>query len=63
VRAFGEELPQPFARQRRRIRPRDADCVEAVLFGLSNEFCLQACNMWERAPSPLEGEGWGGGCV
>jgi hypothetical protein len=31
VGAFGEEMPQPLGRLRDRIRPRDADGVEAVL--------------------------------
>jgi hypothetical protein len=28
--AFGEEMPQPLGRLRDRVRPRDADGVEAV---------------------------------
>jgi hypothetical protein len=31
VGAFGQELPQPLQRLRNRVRPRDADDLEAVL--------------------------------
>jgi hypothetical protein len=61
VQAFGDEALQPFGRQRNGVGPRDADGVEAECA----RFPLQRRLEFERvdlvAPSPLAGEGWGGG--
>jgi hypothetical protein len=51
VRAFGEELLQPLFGQRRRVRPRDADHVEAAGAGRFDQRCFQIGGVAQKSRS------------
>jgi hypothetical protein len=49
VGAFGEKLLQPFAGERHRVGPRDADHVEAVRPRGLDQPRLEACEIGQKS--------------
>jgi hypothetical protein len=51
VGAFGEEMPQPLGRLRNRVRPRDADGIEANLARGARERCFERRRIVQKSRS------------